>query len=39
MSGTNTQTVIVVTPTRTWEFKVGHVVYIPADVRAVLALA
>ena len=38
MSATNTTTVIWVTPQKTWVFKPGHIVYIPPDVRAALAL-
>ncbi len=33
MSGTNTQTVIIVTATKVWQFKPGRIVYIPADTR------
>jgi len=33
---TNTRTEIIVTPTKTWEFKSGHIVYIPADVRVAM---
>ncbi len=37
MSATNTQTVVVVTATKTWELKPGRIIYVPADVRVALA--